>query len=302
MKPNPGSAFRKFTIAVAVVTVVGSTSWAIDHATGTIVVSPRPRGNCGCNYSNDVALDVVWSSSRYNNECERDNTDEVDDSSRMWRRRQMEKKNRKRKFSQRLKAFHLLTTLLLLLSLPADNAVFIHPCSFPSGHPSINLCAARVSVRDGGEKSSSCEKGFSLAKAIHFDNNTTTTRTWTENQQKETHMSAAWPSLYFFLYQKAKGPSFFRFGFSHSAQFTTTDSLTDGQRTQRTIIRVADKIIALMSSPRWERAEVDNLETISQTKKEQGGEEIPSKTRTVRENNKKKFLTQSNNNNNNNWR
>jgi hypothetical protein len=87
-------------------------------------------------------------------------------------------KNRKRKFSQRLKAFHLLPTLLLLLSLPADNAVFIHPCSFPSGHPSINLCAARVSVRDGGEKSSSCEKGFSLAKtgrkAIHFDNNTTT--------------------------------------------------------------------------------------------------------------------------------
>lgn len=45
---------------------------------------------------------------------------------------------------------------------------------------------------------------------------------------------------------------------------------------------------------------MDNLETISQTKKEQGGEEIPSKTRTVRENNKKKFLTQSNNNNNNN--
>jgi hypothetical protein len=27
-----------------------------------------------------------------------------------------------------------------------------------------------------------------------------------------------------------------------------------------------------MSSPRWERAEVDNLETISQTKKEQGEE------------------------------
>jgi hypothetical protein len=100
------------------------------------------------------------------------------------------KKNRKRKFSQRLKAFHLLPTLLLLLSLPAclpaDNAVFIHPCSFPSGHPSINWCAVgatRVSERDRGEKSSFCEKGFSLAKAgrrkaIHFvdNNNTCTTR------------------------------------------------------------------------------------------------------------------------------
>jgi hypothetical protein len=55
-----------------------------------------------------------------------------------------------------------------------------------------------------------------------------------------------------------------------------------------------------MSSPRWDRVEVDNLETISQTKKEQGEEEIPDNTRTVRENNKKKFRTQGSNNNNNN--
>jgi hypothetical protein len=45
-----------------------------------------------------------------------------------------------------------------------------------------------------------------------------------------------------------------------------------------------------MSSPRWERAEVDNLETISQTKKKRG-EKIPNNTRTVREKNKKKFRT-----------
>lgn len=182
MKPNPGSAFRKFTIAVAVVTVVGSTRSDRSRNRHNSSIT-EPRGNCGCNYSNDVA---GWMSSGQvagNNGRERERESKNTDVKLMTHvtTTTTNEKNGKRKFSQRLKAFHLLPTLLLL-SLPADNAVFIHRCSFPSGHPSISLCAARVSARDGGEKSSSCEKGFSLAKAgrrkaIHLDNNNNTTRT-----------------------------------------------------------------------------------------------------------------------------
>jgi hypothetical protein len=35
-------------------------------------------------------------------------------------------------------------SLLALLSSPADSAFFIHPCSFPSDYPFINLCAVAI--------------------------------------------------------------------------------------------------------------------------------------------------------------
>ncbi len=94
--------------------------------------------------------------------------------------------------------------------------------------------------------------------------------------------------------------AFFAFLLFFFALCTVYDDryLTDGQRT---IIRVADKIIALMSSPRWERVEVDNLETISQTNAKRTREnsqlDAPSgRTTKKKGRNGDKSRTQGNNN------
>ena len=121
---------------------------AIDHASGT-TVSPNCWGNCGCNYTATDEADFVWSKQPVTNETQ-EGREEVHNSRerRLWRRRRQMKRKisaMKGNSPSKMESFpSSVASLLALLSSPADSAFFIHPCSFPSDYPFINLCAVAI--------------------------------------------------------------------------------------------------------------------------------------------------------------